>query len=423
MKTFLATLGCLCWAFVSVAVAHVPVPDSVLHPATAPEAWNVLSLAARNLDRLLGEKRLAEMPDQASLCSPALRLLSAGADTPERQRGIRAGSVRTSITLTTLAQAAVAGDADLAKRSLDTLHANLEELAAFFDSQTTHADIFVCPMHPDVLKPDASASCPKCGMRLLTRRIPYSFVYTLPGEPTLRLTAVCEPAMPVAGQKTTVKTHLAHSDGSPVRLSDLEVIHTQPIHLLVIDPALSDYHHEHPAPTETPGDYVFSFTPATSARYRIYADLVPTATGVQEYPCVDLPGESAPASPIDKTNADFARAGGFGFHLEPADGPNSLRSGQARELYISVSTDDGQPMTGLEPVMAAFAHLVGFYDDGHSVVHLHPEGMDANDPALRGGPVLCFRFYPPKSGFLRLYCQVQVDGRAVFAPFGVTVSP
>ena len=73
--------------------------------------------------------------------------------------------------------------------------------------------------------------------------------------------------------------------------------------------------------------------------------------------------------------------------------------------------------------MNAFAHLVGFYDDDRTVVHLHPVGPEVVDQTSRGGPSLEFRFYPPKDGFLRLYCQVSVGGKMVFVPFNVNVAP
>ena len=57
------------------ASAHVPVPDSVLDPRTAPEAWNVLRLATDNINRLLKAGRLSQVNDQLSLCGPALRTL------------------------------------------------------------------------------------------------------------------------------------------------------------------------------------------------------------------------------------------------------------------------------------------------------------------------------------------------------------
>ena len=42
---------------------------------------------------------------------------------------------------------------------------------------------------------------------------------------------------------------------------------------------------------------------------------------------------------------------------------------------------------------------------------------------LRGGPMMSFKFYPPRAGFLRLFCQVVVDGKTIFAPFNVNVAP
>ena len=61
-------------------------------------------------------------------------------------------------------------------------------------------------------------------------------------------------------------------------------MHTQPIHLLIGETGLGDYHHEHPMPTATPGEYVFLSTPAKTWCYRIRADVVPVDSGVQALP-------------------------------------------------------------------------------------------------------------------------------------------
>lgn len=409
-------------ASVAALRGHVPVPESVLNPRSAPEAWNVLRLSTANVERLLKEDRLAEVPDQVSLCSPALRALPGFVGAGEKQNALKAGAVRASVAGNSLAQAGVAGDRDLAWQALEMLRTALHDMAVFFDPGTVNAEVYACPMHPEFVTTDPQAHCDKCGMPPVRRRIPYSFVYTPPGEPTLRLTATGEPL--VAGQEAHVTIRLARRDGSPVTPGDLLVVHTQPIHLLIVDPDLRDYHHEHPAPTDTPGEYAFTFTPATSRPYRVFADLVPAETGVQEYPWTDLPGGAAGIADIDKTNVTEGTVAGLTFHLTlPDGGAGSLRAGQAQSLRISVATVDGKPMTRLEPVMAAFAHLVGFYEDGRTVVHLHPVGVEIADANRRGGPELEFKFYPPKPGFIKLFCQVQVDGKAVFAPFGVTVVP
>ena len=87
------------------------------------------------------------------------------------------------------------------------------------------------------------------------------------------------------------------------------------------------------------------------------------------------------------------------------------------------SRADGRPFTQLEPIMGAYAHLVGFADDYRTIVHLHPSGEEPKRPADRGGPTLEFKFYPPRPGFYRFYAQVHVDGKDRFARFGVVVPP
>ena len=202
-------------------------------------------------------------------------------------------------------------------------------------------------------------------------------------------------------------------------------MHTQPVHLLIEESGLGDYHHEHPVPTGTPGEYKFSFTPKKSTSYRVWADIVPMATGIQELPFVDLPSEGGPGGSVtDKSNSFTSTVDGFTFALTLANGSaGPLPANRTSRLVISIKDRDGKPVTRLEPVMNAFAHLVGFYDDFQTVVHLHPMGGDILNPDFRGGPALGFQFFPPKPGFIRLYCQVSIDGKMLFAPFSVNVLP
>ena len=227
-----------------------------------------------------------------------------------------------------------------------------------------------------------------------------------------------------AGRKTKVEIQLKTRDGKPVPASDLMVMHTEPIHLLIVDPSLDDYHHEHPIATDTPGTYTFSFTPAKNANYRIFADIVPVATATQEYPRVDLTGVAPGAVVQTADNTYEVVAGGLNFRIAfPGLGSNSPRAGQVQNMTIAVSETNGQPVQRLEPVMNAFAHLVGFYDDYLTVVHLHPAGEEILRQDVRGGPAMNFKFFPPKAGFVRLYCQVQVDGKMIFAPFNLNIAP
>jgi hypothetical protein len=145
---------------------------------------------------------------------------------------------------------------------------------------------------------------------------------------------------------------------------------------------------------------------------------------VQELPFTDLPS-SGKGDPVTDTGNRFSCTAGrleFKMALRGENG-NPVHARQTCGIEINVTDSGGQPVTRLQPLMNAFAHLVGFYDDYHTVVHLHPSGGDVLNPDLRGGPRLSFVFYPPKPGFIRLYCQVCINGEFVFAPFNVNITP
>ena len=406
-----------------IAWSDPVLPGNMLDPKTAPEAWNVIRLATKNIERLIEENRLFEIPVQASYCSPSLRTLNRLATSPEAAAKVEPQTTRAIGWLGAIARGAEGNSLTSTRDALEKLRLVLADIATYFDPKAVAADIFFCPMHSDFVSEKVETPCAKCGMSLLTRRIPYSFIYTKPGEPTIRMTASASAPME-AGRKIEVKVRMEKSDKSPVTYNDLLVMHTQPIHLLIEDPSLGDYHHEHPVPTKTPGEYVFSFTPGKTAPYRIWADLVPTATGVQELPFADLPS-AGKGSPIANTeNRYVSSVEGCQFTLTLANGNHiPIQAQRPRGMIVRIDDANGKPMTTLEPVMNAFAHLVGFYNDYQTVVHLHPGGGDVLNPDLRGGPALSFVFFPPKAGFIRLYCQVSVGGKMIFAPFNVNVEP
>lgn len=228
-----------------------------------------------------------------------------------------------------------------------------------------------------------------------------------------------EPAAALeAGKTTQVTVKLnAVADGKPLTFDDLKEAHTKKLHLLMIDPSLSDYHHIHPVAGKNPGEYAFDFTPLKNDSYRIWADVIPVATGKQEYVQADMGTPATEKSAIEKTTSMTATVDGYTFTLaldgEPKAGAPVMGS-------VTI-TKDGQSFTQLEPVMGAFAHVVGFTEDYNSVLHVHPMGKEPSSDTERGGPKLEFHIEPEKAGFVKLFAQVRIDGKDIFAPFGITV--
>ena len=234
------------------------------------------------------------------------------------------------------------------------------------------------------------------------------------GKPELIITPITPNVLKV-GEENEVVLFIQDKQAKPVDVSQFEMVHTQPVHLLIIEPGFSDYHHEHPV-QRTTGQYAFSITPKTACSYRVWVDVQPKGSH-QQYIPVDLKGVEECNEPIDKVVDLEASSQGYNFKLEPE---GDLKVGEAVFANINI-TKDGQPVDFLEPVMGAFAHMVGFYEDYESIAHIHPIGIEPTQDTERGGPTLRFHIEPKQAGYLKLFAQVQIDGKQVFSPFRITI--
>ncbi len=222
------------------------------------------------------------------------------------------------------------------------------------------------------------------------------------------------------GQEATVTLRLKSAiSGKPLTSADLKTVHTEIVHALVVDPQLGDYTHAHPVEIDVPGEYTFKMTPETDCTYRLWADVTPVK-GKQEYAMVDIPGaEGCGTLAIDKAEALSASVGGFTVSLKLPD--KALAVGKDSTLSFDIVDKDGAAVKGLEPIMEAYAHVVGFYDDYRTIGHIHPMGAEPKGDDDRGASPLSFHFKPERAGYVRLYIQVKIDGQQYFFPFGVTI--
>ena len=412
--------------FVSVTRADVPVPPRMLDPLTSEEAWNVIRLATSNIERLIRDERHSEVVDQISLCGPALRLIARtpvpGLDQAQRDDQI----ARAFRSVNLIARDGMAGNAQGVAAVFKAFQATLKELAQGFSPQTLAAEIYHCVDHPETALVEAKgALCDKCQRPLHARRIPYSFVYVEPGRPTL-VASVRGGSSIAKGKKTELTLALHTPDARAVPPAALMVTHTQRVHIIIADPGLTDYHLTHALPGAKEGEYTFSFTPALDAPYRLWAAAVPCATGLLEYAMADIRAAHQPAAPPVLTDSHRGATDGCQFQITFPSGSRSSPTAQAGRLQLlrlHVTDATGQPVTTLEPFMNAFAHITGFYADQQTVFQLHPLGGDVLSEVLRGGPTLDFKFFPPKSGAMKLFCTVRVAGKLVTVPFVVTATP
>ncbi|MFZ4767013.1 MAG: hypothetical protein ACOYMN_18835 [Roseimicrobium sp.] len=418
----LAKTWCILWLASSLH-ADLPVPPQVLDPQTPAEAWNVIRLATANVSRLLQEHRYEEVPQQVALCSPALRTLARfGASKPEDQGRVDAQSVLAFRLVNDVAQGGMARMPQTTEAAFARLKAALAELQLAFKKQDVSAEIYACPQHPEVLGVSAEKPCSICQAPLRVRRIPYTDLYAKPEVPQVALDVADVVAPGPTDGVRHFEVRLRNMAGQPFTASSFLPLHGATLRLLLTEPTLTDFHILAPTETSVPGRYAASFLPSKTGSYRVWAEVVPAETALPEYPLADVGGtfQVAPKTQHDFIEQLEASVEGYKFALSFTGGVPIEQ--QVRMMRIHVSDSAGQPVSRLEPLMNAFAHLTGFYDDDKTVLRLHPLGGDVLREELRGGPWLAFKIYPPHKGFIRLFCQVRVDGRTLVAPLGLQIS-
>jgi hypothetical protein len=231
-----------------------------------------------------------------------------------------------------------------------------------------------------------------------------------------------ESAPPRAGSEVDATLVLRTFSGKPIAPEDLLVVHTRPIHLLIVDPSLDDYQHVHPSPGRRAGEWDFRFRPRFGGAYRVFADFTPVATnrGLYAEAEMEVAGPPSPVAAGTQPLSWSAERDGYLVRLSPLSAP--VRAGVPADLRLAVTREDGGPVP-LEPVMDAYAHLVAFDAPRSGFAHIHPR---APGVAFAGGPLrptLDFRVTIPSPGRYVIWSQLNIAGREFLAPFWFEVAP
>lgn len=209
-----------------------------------------------------------------------------------------------------------------------------------------------------------------------------------------------------AGSSTPVAFRISGPDGRPVTAYD--EAHDEALHLVAVRRDMTGFQHVHP---QLAADGTWTTTlDLTAGSWRVFADFTPSSTGQRLTLGADVAvaGDHVPASLPEP--AVTAEVDGYRVGLDGA-----LVAGQESELTLSVSRD-GQPVTDLEPYLAAYGHLVALRDGDLAYLHVHPTG-GPGDGTTRPGPDITFLATAPSVGDYRLFLDFQHDGVVRTAEF------
>jgi len=193
--------------------------------------------------------------------------------------------------------------------------------------------------------------------------------------------------------------------GQRIPSEELDIVHTKKLHLLVIDKSLSDYHHIHPKATDKLGVYSCEFTPETPYDYNAWADFTLSQNHKNIILKHEISGKvKAPLNnevAVNKLTID-----GVTVEWSVEKPLQANRDAMLKLKFTDAVT--GKPVGNLEPILGAFAHLVGFSADGENFIHAHPiEDGKEKEGALQ------FHLQPEKAGQAKFFLQINRGGKEI----------
>jgi hypothetical protein len=200
-----------------------------------------------------------------------------------------------------------------------------------------------------------------------------------------------------AGTPTPYRFRILDEDG-PV--TDFEIEHTKPMHLVVVRRDLMGFVHQHPT-MAADGTWTTTLTLPDAGAYRVYADFA--VDGDHHTLGIDLfvDGEFRPVAL--QAPAPIADAGDG--YIVTLDGRPV--AGEESTLAFTVHRD-GQVVDDLETYLGARGHLVALRDGDLAYLHVHADEER-----------LSFDAEFPTPGAYRLFLQFQVGGQVRTAAFTV----
>ena len=270
------------------------------------------------------------------------------------------------------------------------------------------ADVYTCPMHPDVITDDPG-SCPKCAMTLVKTSRPEAADFDV----SLRT----RPSLIKPGQTFSLVFNIHHPK-SGATVKDFHIVHEKPFHLFIVSQDLNYFAHLHPR-EQSDGSFVMETSVPKRGVYFVYSDVFPVG-GVPQvaYGYLmtagyhhDLFSARAVIKPDEVLTRELESTR-FALTLEPRE---PVAGKKLTLTYRITDLKTGESVQDLEPYLGAWGHTLILSEDARDYVHSHPTQSIADG--------VSFEAFVPRSGRYRIWSQFQRHGKVITVPFTIDVKP
>jgi hypothetical protein len=214
------------------------------------------------------------------------------------------------------------------------------------------------------------------------------------------------------GANVPLRFRIVDAAGRP--LTRYTTSHDKELHLIVVRRDMVGFQHVHPV-LDGSGNWSVPLNLTRAGDYRVFADFTPEGgealtLGADLHVAGDYRPQPLPAQ------AATARVDDYTVTLA-----GDLAPGQSSKLSMSV-TQNGRPVTDLQPYLGAYGHLVALRDGDLAYLHVHPDGHPG-DGVTAAGPTIDFEATTPTAGDYRLFLDFRHNGVVRTAEFTVAARP
>ena len=235
--------------------------------------------------------------------------------------------------------------------------------------------------------------------------------FSTSSNPLFHTTLRTYPARAQAGIPSKLSFQIG--DAANRKVTNLDIVHERPMHLLVVSEDLAEFYHIHPLPSAS-GTFDVSHIFPHGGHYKLYADYTPHETGgVIDSLDLNVAGQRRPAV---KLTVDPALTRTVGPYRVTLSSDKPLVTGTDLRLSFKVEeAKTGQPVHNLQRYLGAWAHIMLVSEDLKDFIHAHPyepPGAASQNPS----PIDVYTGFR-RPGLYKLWIELQRNGVVTPVPF------
>ncbi|MBC8139075.1 MAG: hypothetical protein H8F28_24645 [Fibrella sp.] len=233
------------------------------------------------------------------------------------------------------------------------------------------------------------------------------------------LTVEATPSQPLPGELVQLRLSVM-DNATKKRVTEFESLYNAPFHLYVVREDTGDMRREKPIPisaapnSKDDGVFLLDYNFPAGGSWRLFAEVAPKDQGIQMLTTrMTIPGAKALPEPMMAQIAPIIRQNGVNLRFSR---PTRFIARETMTVPLQLEDGQGNPLSDLQVLDSALAHLYFAERDGKTFLHSVPDSRDPRN-GRSGSNTLSFPVRFPKAGTYRAWLTMNRSGQPAVVTF------